>query len=89
MPRRDLWLFSALRRLELGDVHGLLAAGAIDHFELDLLSLAERLEARALNGGVVNEHVVTFWSRNEAEALLVVEPFDRTGVPHRFHLLSF
>src|SRR5688500_11339134 len=45
--------------------------------ELHALALVERLEAPALDGGVVDEQVLaSVLGRDEAEALVVVEPLD-------------
>src|SRR5213594_47071 len=54
------------------------------HVELDTLPFGERAEALSLNGGVVDEDVVSILARDEAEALLVAEPLDgslQLGVP--------
>jgi hypothetical protein len=58
------------------DVLGFLALATRGDIELDLLSLIERPVAIALDAGEVDEDVVTLFPRNEAEALLGVEPLD-------------
>jgi len=55
--------------------HG--ALGALLDGELHLLALFEGLEAFALDGGEVDEHVVPAVAADEAVALGVVEPLDR------------
>src|SRR5262249_54958848 len=59
-----------VRRLE--------ALRAPGHVELDRLVLGERLEALALDGGEVDEHVLAAFLRNESETLRIVEPLHRT-----------
>src|SRR5206468_5917626 len=53
-----------------------LAAGG--DVELDVLALAQRLVAGALDVGVVHENVVASIARDEAVTLLRVEELDRT-----------
>src|ERR1044072_9714351 len=62
-------------RAEGADVLRLRALGALRDVELDLLVLVEGLVALRLDGRVVHEDVVAaVLLRNEAEALLGVEP---------------
>src|SRR5699024_1202138 len=59
------------------DVLGLRALLSLADLELDALVLLERLEARALDGGVVDEEVGgTVLRGDEPVALLRVEPLD-------------
>ena len=68
------------------DVGRLLAFGALDHVERDLLAFLQGLEALGLNGAEVSEQILaTFIRGNEAETLGVVEPLDRT----RCHTVNF
>src|ERR1700733_1951219 len=68
---------------DLGDVLGGGALLALHDVELDPLAFSERLEAAALNGGVVNEAILLpVLRRDEAEALGVVEPLHRAGSTH-------
>src|SRR5947207_15471029 len=65
---------------DLGHVLGGGALLALDHLELDPVTLVQALVARALNGRVVNEAVLaSVLRRDEAEALLVVEPLHSSG----------
>ena len=52
--------------LDLGDVAGLRAFGAVDDLELDRLAFLERAEAVALNGGVVHEDVTASVALDES-----------------------
>ena len=66
-------------RSQLADVDRLLlAVVALGDLELDGLALVEGLEALALDLGVVGEHVVAVLLRDEAVALVRVEPLDGT-----------
>src|SRR5437764_804353 len=56
------------------DVLGLFTLAAGRDVELDPLTLLEGAVARSLNRGEVNEDVVGAFTRDEAEALLCVEP---------------
>src|SRR3954466_6745539 len=67
-------------RLERGDVDGLgpLVAGL--GVVGDLRALGERLEAARVDAGVVDEQgLATLVRRDEAEALVVVEPLNGSG----------
>jgi hypothetical protein len=44
-------------------------------FEADALAFLKRLEARDLNGAVMNEQIATVILFDEPEAFLVVKPF--------------
>src|SRR4051794_21517147 len=71
---------------ERANVLRLRALGALRDVELDLLVLVQGLVALALDGRVVHEDVVAaVLLRNEAEALLGVEPLD-SALSHA-HLL--
>src|SRR4029079_13981287 len=73
-PRRAS---SALQR---GDVHGLRSLVAALGVVGDLRALRERLEAVGVDAGVVDEEVLaTVVRRDEAEALVVVEPLHGSG----------
>src|SRR5258706_7489218 len=69
--------------LDLGDVAGLRALGAVDDFEFDRLAFLERAEAVALNGGVVHEDVAASVTLDEPVAFGVVEPLDLACDTHR------
>ena len=74
-----LQVYVELRQLDLADVDRLLlAVVARGDLELDSLALVEGLEALALDLGEVSEHVVATLDRDEAVALVRVEPLDGT-----------
>src|SRR5665213_1376804 len=61
--------------------------GPLLDVELDRLTLLEGAEAIHLDGGVMHEHIVpTARLRDEAEALLGVEPLDCSGSVSYTHL---
>src|SRR3954447_22361486 len=67
-------------RLERGDVDGLRPLVAGLGVVGDLRALGERLEAARVDAGVVDEQVLaTLVRRDEAEALVVVEPLNGSG----------
>src|SRR5215475_3548322 len=71
-----------------GDVRSLLALGALNHLERDLLTLFKSLESVHLDGGKVREEILTpIIRRNEPVALGVIEPLDRTCCHFSFLLL--
>src|SRR5687768_2393446 len=73
--------------VDLGDVLRRRALLALDDVELDTLALRERAETAALDGRVVDEAILAaVLRRDEAEALLVVEPLHGAGGTH-YHSL--
>jgi hypothetical protein len=72
---------------------GLEAFGSLGHLELDLLALFQGLEAFALNGGVMDEHIsAAVVPGEEAIAPLLIEPPDNSLLSHNrtsFGLLIF
>jgi len=74
---------SGLDRLH---VLGLPALRAFDHVELNLLTFLEAAEATGLDGGEVNEHVLTVLAADESITLGVVKPLT---VPVSMVLLCF
>src|SRR5438093_7575965 len=64
--------------LDLANVGRLKPLRAPRHVELQGLTLGEGLEAIALNGRVMNEHVLAAFLRDEAEPLRLVEPLHST-----------
>src|SRR6266508_1572305 len=62
----------------LADVRGLEALGPTRHFELDLVSLRQALEAARLDGAEVDEHVFATFLSDESVPLRVVEPLHLT-----------
>jgi len=71
---RPLIEFSVQSGLDAFDVLGLPALGAFDHIELHLLPFLKAAEAIGLNGGEVNEHVLTVLAADESVTLGVVKP---------------
>src|SRR6185369_15794123 len=68
---------------QLCHVLGRRAILPLNHVELDTLAFGQRLEAAALNGGVMDEAVLlAVLTRDEAESLRVVEPLDGPGDTH-------
>src|SRR5438552_810056 len=63
--------------LVLPDVLGLQALRSLHDVELHAVALGQRPEALHLNGGVVDEYVLSALLRDEAEALAVAEPLHR------------
>src|SRR3954451_14480857 len=71
---------SRWRRLERRDVDGLGALVPGLGVEADARALGEGLEALGVDAGVVDEEVLArIVRRDEAEALVVVEPLDGSG----------
>ena len=64
-------------RLPLGDLYvfRLPAFRPLYNIKLDRLTLFQGAESVALNGGVMNEHVVAIGAADESEALGIVKPF--------------
>src|SRR6266404_1882488 len=62
----------------LPNVGGLEPLRALGHLEFDLVALGQALEARPLDGVEVHEHVLASLLGDEAVALSIVEPLDRT-----------
>ena len=65
--------------VEASDVKGFEAFGAGFGFELDGFAFFEGAEAFGGDGGVVDEDVLAAFATDEAESLLIVEPFDFAG----------
>src|SRR5436305_1654537 len=68
--------------LRLLDVRGLQALGALDQVELDGGAFRQRAEARARDGGVVDEHVFALLGGDETKSLGVVEPLHVSSRSH-------
>src|SRR6185312_6630837 len=62
---------------------GLQALRALGDHEGDTLAFLQRLEAVALDRAEMHEQVFTAFRRDEAEALGIVEPLDRTALTFR------
>src|SRR6266498_108672 len=80
-------------RLTLGLVSGLANVGGLDslraprHFELDLVTLGQALEALGLDGAEVHEHVLAVFLGDKAIPLRIVEPF-HASLSHLYLPLS-
>src|SRR5438045_95980 len=74
------------RSASLGDISGLRSLLPLDDLELDLVALGQRLESVSLDGAEVHEDVGAALTRDETEALRVVEPLhcsvDACHVPY-------
>ena len=68
--------------LELYDVLGLGAFGALDHFEFHFLVFAQRAEALAHDGAVMHEDIGAVVPGDEAITLGIVKPFYFAGFLH-------
>src|SRR5262249_35547660 len=75
--------------LLLGDVGRLLALGALHDVELHRLALRQRAEARALDGGVMDEDVLSAGAFDETVPLGLVEPLHHAAFTHSFGLLPW
>ena len=60
------------------DVRCLLTLRTVRNFELHLISFGEGLKSLPVDGGEVNENVISVIPGNESEALLFIEPFHST-----------
>jgi hypothetical protein len=60
------------------DIRRLGTLGTVGNFELYLIALVKDLEPILLDGGEVNEDIISAVAGNEAEAFLLIEPFDTT-----------
>src|SRR3954447_26061770 len=79
-PGADRLSLDDAASLQRGDVDGLRALVAGLGVVGDLRVLGQRLEAVGVDAGVVDEEVLaTVVRRDEAEALVVVEPLDGSG----------
>src|SRR3954453_22674400 len=79
MPSREARVRSRTS-VERADVRRLRALRTLRDVERDLLVLAQRLVARALDRREMREHVLAaVVGLDESEALLVVEPLHRSG----------
>src|SRR5688572_11239221 len=77
------------RRVQADNTRRFRTLRLLDDVELDFLALVEDLEAGAVNGAVVNEHVRAALPLEKAVALLLRKPFDGTvGTSHRCELLD-
>ena len=69
-------LSPASHALDLDDVGGLKALGALDHFEFDGRAFLEIAIPVSLDGGIVDKNVFTLAALDEAVPLGGVEPLD-------------
>jgi hypothetical protein len=73
------------------DIRRLQTLRTLGNFKFDLVAFIKRLKTVSLNGGEVNEHVVSVVFGNKSEALLLVKPLYTTSghynsPPFRFEL---
>ena len=68
------------------DVAGLGSLGALFNIELDLLTFHQVAVSITLNGGEMDENVLTAFALDEAEALVTIKPLDRTNYSFRHFL---
>ncbi len=64
--------------LLLGDIYRLEALGALLDIELHRIALIEAAIAGSLDSSIVNKHIFTGGTLNEAVPLFTVEPLDST-----------
>ena len=74
---------SHVEGLDLSDVAGLWAFGAVNDLEFHRLTFLERPEPVALNGRVVDEDVTASVALDEPVTFCVVEPLDLACDTHR------
>jgi hypothetical protein len=60
------------------DVRCLLTLRTVRNLKLHLISFGEGLKSLPVDGGEVNENVISVIPGNESEALLFIEPFHST-----------
>src|SRR5690606_3560602 len=73
------------QNLDLVSLHALLA---LDGFEGNLLAFLQAAETAAFDSTEVHEQIRTAFGGDEAEALLIVEPFDGAGLTIRHVFIS-
>jgi hypothetical protein len=73
-PSRKTLSNGVQSRLERLNVRRLPALGPLHHVELHCLAFLQALEAARIDRGVVNEHVLTILTADEAKPLGIVEP---------------
>src|SRR5215210_8324500 len=78
-PLDGAFLWVLVRSGDLGHVRCLWPFLSLDNFELDFIALSERLEAGSANRAEMHEYIRSSLTRDEAEPLGVVEPFNRTS----------
>src|SRR5690606_1009305 len=83
--RGSSWQQRSAQNLDLVSLHAFLA---LHCFEGDLLAFFQATEAGAFDSTEVHEQIRTALGSDEAEALLVVEPFDGAGLTIRHCLIS-
>ena len=67
-----------LMGLEANDVRSLQALGALSYLKFDGYTIFQRAEAITLDGGIVDEDVLSGHPLDEAEALATVKPLHCT-----------
>jgi hypothetical protein len=81
-PQAGAWgLFFILGEFDLphhDHVRCLLTLRTVRNLELHLVTFGEGLKSFPINGGEVNENVISVIPGNESEALLFIKPFHST-----------
>ena len=70
--------FMSLDSAQDDDVRRLWTLRTFGYLELYLITLVKDFESIPLDGGEVNEDIISIVSGNESEALLLVKPFNTT-----------
>jgi len=60
------------------NIRCLWALRTLGNFELYLIAFIEGFESIPLNGGEVNEDIISIFSGNESKALFLIKPFHTT-----------
>jgi hypothetical protein len=76
-------LFFGQKLVRHGDVASLRSFGSLFNIELDLLTFLQVAVAIALNGGEMDENVLSAFALDEAEAFFTIEPLDGTSYTFR------
>ena len=76
-------------RLEASDVRSLQALRAARDFEFNRLAFVQRLVSLRLNGGEMDENVLTRLALDESKSLTSVEPLHCSFFSHLFTHFSF
>src|ERR1041385_2853303 len=77
---------STSSRSDLLDVRGLQPLGPVHHFEFHRITFAQGAESVRYDRGMMYEHVLAAFLRDESEALRVIEPLHRT-LRHCYNLM--
>ena len=81
-PRENAGLFYS-RLVTHRNVGRLGSLGTLLNIEFDFLSFLQVTETVALNGGKMDEHVLSTFALDKAEAFVTIEPLDSTSYTFR------